>query len=156
MNLNDSNEGSRNRPSSEPDDGAHERTGLEPQRRRWIKYAVGAALVFGICVLYSGMHLSNDLSNIIQGGLIMGPFFFFFLCPAHFALQLATRWLITRFWQPQRMVEGAILNLPALGVFIFCVVVAAVPWTPSRMQEVLQRHFDFPLPSSVQVKSYRM
>ena len=156
MSVDGGNEKSRSRSSSESGGEAHERTGIYPQRRRWIKYAVGAALVFGICVLYGGMGLSNDFSSIVQLGLIMGPFLFLFLGPAHFAFQFVTRWLITRFWQPQRMVDGAILNLPALGVFIFCFVSAAAPWTPSRMLEALQKHFDYPLPASVQVKNYRM
>ena len=59
MSVDGGNEKSRSRSSSETGGEAHERTGICPQRRRWIKYAVGAALVFGICVLYGGMGLSH-------------------------------------------------------------------------------------------------
>ncbi len=44
-------------------------------------------LVFGICVLIGGSKLSNDFGTIIQHGLFLGPFFFLFLGPAHFALR---------------------------------------------------------------------
>ena len=132
------------------------RSGNHTKKKRWIKYAVGAVLILGICVFYGGGGFSNDLSRIVQSGLIIGPFLFLFIGPAHFILQLLTRWLITRLWQPRMIVEGLIENLPALVIFILCFVAAAAPWPPSRMRKALQLHFDSPLPASVQVTKYRM
>ncbi len=122
---------------------------------RWGKYGIGAVLAYGIGVLMGGQMLSNELSRIIQLGLLMGLFLFIILGPAHLLMQFLGHLLISRFWPARRPNEGIILNLPALVMFSCLLVTAAAPWTQVRMRRSLQTHFDHPLPASVHVNAFR-
>jgi hypothetical protein len=102
-----------------------------------------------------GQTLSNELSLIIELGLVIGLFLFIILGPAHLVMQFLGHLLISRFWPSRRSIEGIILNLPALVIFACLLVTATVPWTQGRLRRTLQAHFDRPLPSSVHVNAFR-
>jgi len=123
---------------------------------RWGKYAFGAGLIFGICVLIGGSKFSNDFETMIQSGLVIGPFYFLFLGPAHLAFQFVARWGINRLWRLGTLIEGMLLNLPAVVIFALLLVALAAPTPQSALRQNLQAHFDLPLPASLSVKSYQM
>jgi hypothetical protein len=126
------------------------------QRIPWVKYGVGALLVFGGCVLSTGGNFSTDWWHVLGLGLIMGPFLFLLVGPAHFGLQLLASWVLARVWRPRRAVEAMLLNIPALAVFLICLIAAASPPPAGRIRETLQRHFETQLPASLSVTGYHM
>jgi hypothetical protein len=153
MGFNDSTETSGDDSSPAASDDAQAKGG---RGRRWGKYAIGAGLVLAICVLIGGSSFSNDFWTIIQVGLVIGPFIFLFLGPAHFALQFVARRGVSRFWRPGKLIEGMIVNLPASVICAYLLVALAAPSPQSRMRQNLQAHFELPLPASVSVQSYQM
>jgi hypothetical protein len=44
--------------------------------------------------------LSNEFLTLLQLGLVMGLFFFVFIGPAHFVLQLVAHWILVWLWRP--------------------------------------------------------
>jgi hypothetical protein len=122
---------------------------------RWGKYGIGLALAYGISVLAGGQMFSNELPHIIELGLVVGLFLLIIFGAVHLGLQFVGHLLISRFWPSRRSIEGIILNLPALIIFVGLFASAAAPWTQARLRRSLQTHFDNPLPGSIHVRAFQ-
>ncbi|HTI97510.1 MAG TPA: hypothetical protein VL527_01305 [Dongiaceae bacterium] len=121
------------------------------------KYLIGAALIYGICVLLGGESLATEFGTVFSLGLVMGVFFFILLGPVHFLLQALGHFIITRI-KPSisNPAETCLLNLPVLIGFIYLLVQAALPPSPTLMRALFQQHLEHPLPATATVKGYWM
>jgi len=125
-------------------------------KRGWLNYAIGAALVYGVCVVLGGRMLSSEFASILELGIVMGLFYFALLGPAYLVFQLLAHWIVVWLWRPTRWVEGILLNLPASAILAILLIGASIPPSPAELRESLKRHFEGRLPGSVDVKGYRM
>ena len=125
--------------------------------KNWVKYLVGAALAYGICVLLGGKTLSTEFTTAVELGLIMGIFFFVVVGPIHFLLQLIGHFIVTRLKRPiSRRMETIVLNFPAFAVFFILLVGTAIPMSSVEMRAAFREHLNNSIPESVIVKGYRM
>ncbi len=125
-----------------------------PAQRNIGKYALGAVLAYGCCVLLGGRMMASDFWVAVQLGLIMGLCLYVFAGPVHFLLQYVGCQFIHGLRVGAHR-ELLLVNSPVLILFLCLLVRAALPLDKSTVRQAFVSHFEHTVPDSVEITGYR-